>query len=207
MSDGVFASAQRFMDGQDSMSPTLYMIAWPCLFIFCVCIHALLFDCLKENITTLLSHVDCLNRYRYLLKLLEEVITKFMLVFYLIVVKEYLHAFMRNRWAQIGAVLCYIHIFLVYMVGPFILQPMYYTIDKWRRRIQVTKNMYKRARAFVANEFTDYVDAKCNICVENRKDVVLIPCGHTVCHVCVDKMDTCPQCRCGIDQVQDMYID
>ena len=191
-------------DGQYSTSPTLYRIAWPCLYAFCGHIHAHLFVYLKHKITAVFSRLGWLDRY--LLKLFGVMIAPFVVIIYLFAVSACHPAIMSNRWAQIGAVLFYMHIILVYMVGPFILQPLYQTIEEWKRRIQVTKDMYKRARAFVANEFTDFVDVKCNICVVNRKDVVLIPCGHTVCHVCVDKINICPQCRCGINDAWDMYI-
>lgn len=182
----------------------LYMITWPCLYIVCGCLHAHFIDFLKYKITTVLSRVDWLNRY--LLKLVVVIMAPFVAIVYLTFVAHSQRAFENNRWAQIGAVLFYMHVFLVYIVGPYILQPIYQTIDKWRHRIQVTKDMYISARAFISNEFTDYVDARCNICVVNRKDVVLIPCGHTVCHVCVDKINICPQCRRDIHTTQVMYI-
>ena len=158
----------------------------------------------------ILSHTAVFSRVhwldRYFLKLVGVFTPPFMLIAIMIFHVECHHAFMNNRWTQIGAVLLYMHIFLVHMVGPFILQPIYQILDQCRRRIQVTKDMYISARAFVANEFTDYVDVRCNICVVNRKDVVLIPCGHTVCHECVDKMIVCPHCRCHINDAYDMYI-
>lgn len=194
--------------GQYSTSPTLYMIAWPALYSVWSLALFKIFEYvnnrLKDTITAVFSRVHWLDRY--FLKLVGVFTAPFMLIVILIAISEGHRAFMNNHWAQIGAVLIYMHIFLVHMVGPFILRPIYQTIDECKRRIQLTKDMYNRARAFVSNDLTDYVDVRCNICVVNRKDVVLTPCGHTVCHVCVDKIDICPQCRCGINDAWDMYI-
>jgi hypothetical protein len=45
----------------------------------------------------------------------------------------------------------------------------------------------------------------CIICFEkyndsNRKPLVLIPCGHTICKKCSESIDNCPKCRKNIER-------
>lgn len=50
----------------------------------------------------------------------------------------------------------------------------------------------------VKNHYEDKYD--CRICFANAKDVVLIPCGHFLCHVCVGRVQQCPMCRVRIQR-------
>ena len=61
----------------------------------------------------------------------------------------------------------------------------------------------------------DPVEAKdddpntCNICMVNKKDVLLIPCGHVMCVVCARQMwekKQCPDCRGKIDNVNQAFF-
>ena len=52
----------------------------------------------------------------------------------------------------------------------------------------------------------------CKICAENNKDVRLEPCGHLMCHVCLEQwQDTggegCPFCRSEIKDMQNIVVD
>jgi len=48
----------------------------------------------------------------------------------------------------------------------------------------------------------------CNVCVTNKINICINPCGHTFCSVCVEKMGLkCGMCRGKIDAKIKMYID
>jgi len=42
-------------------------------------------------------------------------------------------------------------------------------------------------------------DITCSICLEKGKSIVLIPCGHTFCKKCPEKLLECPICRSHIN--------
>eukprot|EP00300_Choanocystis_sp_HF-7_P012613 c17958_g1_i1.p2 GENE.c17958_g1_i1~~c17958_g1_i1.p2 ORF type:complete len:322 (+),score=57.22 c17958_g1_i1:35-1000(+) len=50
----------------------------------------------------------------------------------------------------------------------------------------------------------------CSICLDTPKDAALVPCGHSFCHTCSQKLQetkkTCPICRKKIKQVNVLYI-
>lgn len=52
----------------------------------------------------------------------------------------------------------------------------------------------------------------CKICAENNKDVRLEPCGHLMCHMCLDQWqetggEGCPFCRSEIKDMQAIVVD
>ena len=48
----------------------------------------------------------------------------------------------------------------------------------------------------------------CNVCVTNKINICINPCGHTFCSVCVEKMNSkCGMCRGKIDAKIKMYIE
>ena len=52
----------------------------------------------------------------------------------------------------------------------------------------------------------------CKICAENDKDVRIEPCGHLMCHACLDQWqnsggDGCPFCRTEIKDVEYVVVD
>lgn len=52
----------------------------------------------------------------------------------------------------------------------------------------------------------------CKICAENNKDVRLEPCGHLMCHVCLEQWqetggEGCPFCRSEIKDMQSIVVD
>ena len=48
---------------------------------------------------------------------------------------------------------------------------------------------------------------ECNICMENSKNIVLIPCGHSLCETCSNNINNniCYICRTVIDFKQKIY--
>lgn len=193
--------------GTDSMSPELSMMTCPAIHYFTGFLQIEFLTCLKNLSNTMMSRLHWQDRY--LLTFVGFMLCPFVAIFYFAIVGHFIHHVMINRWAHIGALLFYQKIILVHIVGPYILQPMYKTNYECKKRMQVACAMYKRLIAFVSNQYTDYVDAKCNICIANRKDVVLIPCGHTICRECIDFIQDlkCPQCRRNILATNKMYID
>lgn len=52
----------------------------------------------------------------------------------------------------------------------------------------------------------------CKICAENNKDVRLEPCGHLMCHICLEQWqetggEGCPFCRSEIKDMQNIVVD
>ena len=52
----------------------------------------------------------------------------------------------------------------------------------------------------------------CKICAENNKDVRLEPCGHLMCHLCLEQWqetggEGCPFCRSEIKDMQTIVVD
>ena len=52
----------------------------------------------------------------------------------------------------------------------------------------------------------------CKICAENNKDVRLEPCGHLICHFCLEQWqetggEGCPFCRSEIKDMQSIVVD
>ncbi|XP_048588678.1 E3 ubiquitin-protein ligase CBL-B-B [Nematostella vectensis] len=52
----------------------------------------------------------------------------------------------------------------------------------------------------------------CKICAENNKDVRIEPCGHLMCHLCLEQWqekggDGCPFCRSPIKDIQTVVVD
>lgn len=48
----------------------------------------------------------------------------------------------------------------------------------------------------------------CNVCLTNKINICINPCGHTFCSDCVDKMNfKCGMCRCNIGTKIKIYID
>ena len=59
------------------------------------------------------------------------------------------------------------------------------------------------------------MESECCICLDAAPDVLIVPCNHKiVCETCYKLIDTCPICRCKIENsdkiystiVEDIYI-
>ena len=51
----------------------------------------------------------------------------------------------------------------------------------------------------------------CPSCIEdfddvNRRPLILVPCGHTICSQCAKQLQTCPLCRSRIDKLLTNYL-
>lgn len=67
-------------------------------------------------------------------------------------------------------------------------------------------NFKKLVMKCMGNEKIDY--NMCNVCVTNKINICINPCGHTFCSVCVEKMNSkCGMCRGKIDAKIKMYIE
>ena len=55
-------------------------------------------------------------------------------------------------------------------------------------------------------EKTEEENIQCNICMENKKNAVLKPCGHTYCVACAKKLKECAVCRKKIKKIEAFFI-
>lgn len=46
----------------------------------------------------------------------------------------------------------------------------------------------------------------CDICMANKKDIVLVPCGHTLCKECRPNIEKCHFCNSKINGHLEIYI-
>lgn len=46
----------------------------------------------------------------------------------------------------------------------------------------------------------------CCVCIENKRDACLNPCGHVLCADCVHKSNTCPTCRIAVSSITRLYM-
>jgi len=77
-------------------------------------------------------------------------------------------------------------------------------INKNNKKIASFKTLIREC---LKDEDNDYEINICNICVTNKIDTCLNPCGHTFCLNCVDKMhNSCAMCRKIISTKIKMYI-
>ena len=49
-------------------------------------------------------------------------------------------------------------------------------------------------------------DPTCSVCMENRIDNALQPCGHTFCQACAHRVEVCPTCRRTIKSRFKIYV-
>lgn len=53
---------------------------------------------------------------------------------------------------------------------------------------------------------------QCFVCLENDVDMMLDPCGHTMCSICINKSQStgrtfvCPACRSNIDSTRNLFF-
>ena len=57
---------------------------------------------------------------------------------------------------------------------------------------------YVRECAMHKRELDEY---NCCVCMSARKDIVLVPCRHTMCSACASCIDSCPLCREEVTQM------
>jgi len=68
----------------------------------------------------------------------------------------------------------------------------------------------QRMDTIVKHRKKEYLKAKdvmeCTICMENKVNCVLIPCGHLYCSGCVMTNGFCPHCRKEFNNVQRLFF-
>ena len=47
---------------------------------------------------------------------------------------------------------------------------------------------------------------ECKICMEKQIEVIVIPCGHCFCNVCIENSGSCPLCRNNIVKTNKIYL-
>lgn len=76
-----------------------------------------------------------------------------------------------------------------------------------RQREEQVEELRKRAAASSSSSSSEPTSSDCMICFESmvassdRFEVVIVPCGHTVCSKCEPELDKCPKCRGNISNV------
>lgn len=72
----------------------------------------------------------------------------------------------------------------------------------------ITYSIDSKLREYYVNQNYDILD--CYICMKNKRDKVLISCGHTICNNCYDilvmKSKECPLCRTKVNGCIDFYL-
>lgn len=50
-------------------------------------------------------------------------------------------------------------------------------------------------------------DVECDMCLDDHKNVVLVPCGHLMCEACAGKYaeEKCPTCASAVERVMRFY--
>jgi len=76
-----------------------------------------------------------------------------------------------------------------------------------RQREEQVEELRKRVAASSSSSSSEPSSSDCMICFESmvassdRFEVVIVPCGHTVCSKCEPELDKCPKCRGNISNV------
>eukprot|EP01059_Diplonema_ambulator_P033230 TRINITY_DN685_c3_g1_i1.p1 TRINITY_DN685_c3_g1~~TRINITY_DN685_c3_g1_i1.p1 ORF type:complete len:504 (+),score=57.51 TRINITY_DN685_c3_g1_i1:27-1514(+) len=53
---------------------------------------------------------------------------------------------------------------------------------------------------------SETTDLECGVCLDKKKDVVLVPCGHLLCDTCAHEVTECPYCRHKIGSRMKVYL-
>lgn len=53
---------------------------------------------------------------------------------------------------------------------------------------------------------TNSINLECPVCMDKQKDIVLVPCGHTLCSSCSSRIKKCHICKSSIEYYQNMYL-
>ena len=71
-------------------------------------------------------------------------------------------------------------------------------------------NGIERMDTIVKHRKKEYLKTKdvmeCSICMENKIDCVLVPCGHMYCSKCIVGVDVCPHCRNSFQKIQKLFF-
>jgi hypothetical protein len=79
--------------------------------------------------------------------------------------------------------------------------------EKNKNNIKKFRNFKKLVRKCCTNEDKQFKNNMCSVCVTNKINTCLNPCGHTFCLICVDKMNNkCGMCRGNFTSKIKMFI-
>jgi len=80
--------------------------------------------------------------------------------------------------------------------------------DRRERAERLEANRNRADAADIRNATSDVDLRLCVVCLNNPREVILLPCGHVV--VCVDCMErlngTCPLCRMSFSRTHAAYV-
>lgn len=93
----------------------------------------------------------------------------------------------------------------------------YMTTDLIKMALDQNAESFQFIPEDLKNEFKSYVnriknsETECQICMNNKKNCLLVPCGHTFCRKCVDywqqtNKNSCPTCRIETDSIHKMFL-
>jgi hypothetical protein len=69
-------------------------------------------------------------------------------------------------------------------------------IKKMEKIVNLKKKEYNKSRDIT----------ECTICMVNKVDCAIIPCGHLYCSQCLHGLDKCPYCRNEIKKTQKLFF-
>lgn len=55
-------------------------------------------------------------------------------------------------------------------------------------------------------ETINSINLECPVCMDKQKDIVLVPCGHTLCSSCSGRIKKCHICKSYIEYYQNMFL-
>jgi len=85
---------------------------------------------------------------------------------------------------------------------------MYNNIDMYKPKDQgiILSHRQKQVESEIADARRELLtQSRCQICVDREKNVVFLPCGHTACRECANRLYICHQCRQDIRQTNKLH--
>lgn len=84
------------------------------------------------------------------------------------------------------------------------------SLEKQRDLLTMNLNKINRIKKFIRNGMSQEKEQMkniCSICVTNKVDICINPCGHTFCQSCTNKMNRCSMCRGQITTKIKLFLD
>lgn len=63
----------------------------------------------------------------------------------------------------------------------------------------IKNNAYHILKTQIEDEYM------CQICFANKKNMIMVPCGHMICNKCIPTLNNCFFCRTPVNQVYRVY--
>ena len=80
-------------------------------------------------------------------------------------------------------------------------------LEKNKGEFEITLGKMDKAYRKRKEDFKKTKDImECSICMENKIDCVLVPCGHMYCSKCIVGVDVCPHCRNSFQKIQKLFF-